>query len=277
MQLPLARIDVTAKHSGIRVLLVGLLLLGALVLTWMPNLDMAAQDYLANALSDNLVVYASARAINALISVIQSIEISVSLGAGVAVNLGEMLDPLNDLIERFSGFVLYSLAGLGLQQLALVASSSLFSKALLTIFLVVGFAWWLCGPGQSIPIALRKLLVFFLMLRFVFAVEVGISWMLDKTYFDARQQEAISTLDIARNQLQGIRDQYMEAMEEKGLFKGMWTTAQTIIGSDEQDGIADLAAGAIVQLIVILLIRSILLPLAFIALLAYIFRRVLHE
>ena len=52
---------------------------------------------------------------NGVISVVQSIELSVSLGAGVGVNFGEVLDPLNDLIERFSTLVLYGLAGLGLQ------------------------------------------------------------------------------------------------------------------------------------------------------------------
>jgi hypothetical protein len=66
---------------------VSLALVGTLVLTWLPELDRAAQGYLANALSDNLLIYASARGLNALISVIQSIEISFSLGAGVAVNL----------------------------------------------------------------------------------------------------------------------------------------------------------------------------------------------
>jgi len=276
MQLPfINQAHVNANRSGALVLTLGMLLLGSLVLTWVPNLDLAAQNYLADALSDNLVVYASARAINALISVIQSIEVSVSLGAGVAVNLGEVLDPLNDLIERFSGFVLYGLAGLGLQQLALVASSSFFTKVLLTVFLISGYLCWL--SSASIPSWLKKLLVFFLMLRFAFAVEVGISWVLDKAYFELQQKEAVSTLDIAQKQLQGIRDQYMDAMEEKGLFSGMWATAQTIIGSNDQEGIADLAAAAIVQLIVILLIRSILLPLAFIWMLAYIFKRILHE
>ena len=217
MQLPaIKKLSLTTRYSNALIAVVGVVLIGSLMLTWIPNLDLAAQNYLANALSDNLVVYASARAINALISVIQSIEVSLSLGAGVAVNLGEVLDPLNDLIERFSGFVLYGLAGLGLQQLALVASSSLFTKILLSLFLVAGYIFWIFSA--SIPRSIVKLLLFFLMLRFAFAVEVGISWALDKAYFDVQQQEAISTLDVAQKQLQSIRDQYMDAMEEKGLF-----------------------------------------------------------
>lgn len=266
---------VAANRPMSWVLVLGLSLVLSLTLTWIPYLDAAARNYLTDALSDNLVVYASARAINALISVIQSIEISISLGAGVAVNLGEALDPLNDLIERFSGFVLYGLAGLGLQQLALVASSSMVTKVLLSLFLVLGYLWWLLS--DSVPKAVIRLLLFLLMLRFAFAVEVGVSWALDKAYFDVQQKEAVSTLDIAQERLQNIRDQYMQAMDDKGLFSGIWATAQTIIGTNDQQGIADLAAGAIVQLIVILLIRSILLPLFFVWLLVYIFRHVIHE
>lgn len=265
----------SSDRSTIWTLGLGFALVLALILTWIPALDVAAQEYLANALSDNLVVYATARALNALISVIQSIEVSVSLGAGVAVNLGEALDPLNDLIERFSGFVLYGLAGLGLQQVILVASASTATKIVLSISLVAGYLWWLFNPG--IPSWVKKALVFLLLVRFAFAVEVGVSWSLDKLYFDAQQQEAISTLDVAQSRLQSIRDEYMQAMDDNGLFSGIWTTAQTIIGTDDQQGIADLAAGAIVQLIVIMLIRSILLPIAFVWLLLYAFRRLIPD
>jgi len=255
---------------------VSLALVGTLVLTWVPELDRAAQGYLANALSDNLLIYASARGLNALISVIQSIEISFSLGAGVAVNLGEVLDPLNDLIERFSAFILYGLAGLGLQQLALTASSSIPAKVLLSLALIIGFAWWLVAEN-GLPQWSKKLLIFLLMVRFVFAVEVGVSWVLDKAYFEAQQQEAISTLDIAQIKLESVKEQYLEAVDDRGVFSGIWSTARQIIGSENQDGIADLAAGAIVQLIVIMLVRSILLPLFFVWLMFFLFKRFIPD
>ena len=81
------------------------------------------------------MVYGTARIINALISVIQFVEINLSLGAGIAVNLGEALDPLNDLIERFSGFVLYGLAGLSIQQIALSASTSTAAKIVTSLLI----------------------------------------------------------------------------------------------------------------------------------------------
>ena len=261
----------TTKSTSL-IIGLGLVMAVALCLTWVPQLDRLASDYLTASITDNLVIYATARTINGLISVIQSIEISVSLGAGMAVNLGEVLDPLNDLIERFSGFVLYALAGLGLQQLVLAVSSSVLTKILTSLVLVGGFLIWL--SRNSMPSWFKQLLFLFILVRFAFVVEVGFAWVLDKTYFDDQQQQAVSNLDIARDKLQGVRDQYEEVMSRKGVFSGLWSSAGNIFAADDQSGIADLAAGAIVQLIVIMLVRSILLPLGFMWFVVFLFRRV---
>ena len=123
--------------------LVGIPVLLVVVLNWLPDIDAAAAEYLDQSLADSLVIYGSARALNAIISVPQSVHISISLGAGVGLNLGEALDPLNDLIERFSGFVLYGLAAIGLQKLVLAATSSLVMKIIATILIIAGYLVWL--------------------------------------------------------------------------------------------------------------------------------------
>ncbi len=249
----------------------GLGLLVALILCWLPNIDLAAENYLAGLMSDNLLVYGTARIINALISVIQSVEISLSLGAGIAVNLGEALDPLNDLIERFSGFVLYGLAALGIQQIALTASTSLVTKLAASLVFVSGFLLWF--KNGTIANWLKRLIVIFILARFAFVVEVGLGWSLDKLYFNDQQQIAVTTLNSTEQQLQEIRDRYVNAADDNSIFTNVWESARGIIGADDQQGIADVAAGAIVQLIVILFLRSILLPLGFFWLLLHLLRK----
>jgi hypothetical protein len=241
----------------------GLILL--LALTWLPNFDEAADDYLGHALADNLVIYASARTINAVISVIQSIEVSLSMGAGLALHPGEALDPLNDLIERFSGFVLYGLAALGLQQVVLIASSSLLAKVVTSIA-VLGLAVCVL-VGQHVSSTFKRLICLLLLVRFALLIEVGISWGLDQLYFNQQQTQALSSLDLARDRLQGVRAGYMRGIQEQGFFGGAKETLRAIMGTDEEQGITDLAAGAIIQLIVIMLIKSLLLPLGFVWLL----------
>jgi hypothetical protein len=241
----------------------GLAMLSAL--TWLPDFDEAADDYLSHALTDNLVIYASARTINAVISVIQSVEVSMSLGAGIALHPGEALDPLNDLIERFSGFVLYALAALGLQQVVLFASSSLLVKIFVSAA-ALGLAVCVI-VGQRVNKIFKRLICLLLLVRFALLIEVGISWGLDQLYFNQQQTQALSSLELARDRLQGVRASYMQGIEEHGFFSGAGKTLRAIMGTDEEQGITDLAAVAIIQLIVIMLIKSLLLPLGFVWLL----------
>lgn len=234
----------------------------ALLLNWLPGLDDAAKTYLADAITDNLIIFATARSLNAIISVIQSVELSISLGAGVAVHLGELLDPLNDLIERFSGFVLYGLAGLGLQKLVLVATSSLFMKVVTTLAIVGGLSLWLLKPGSH-P-WLPRLVLLLLLVRFAFVVEVGFIAALDKLYFDAQKEQAHSALQLAQESLSNLSEQYQQEIASKGFVSGTWEAAGNLLGSEEQDGITELTASAVVELIVITLVRGLLLPLLFI-------------
>ena len=50
-----------------------------------------------------------------------------------SVSIGETLDPLNDLIERFSGVMLWGLSSLALQKILITIFSSYPVKILLTI------------------------------------------------------------------------------------------------------------------------------------------------
>ena len=238
----------------------------------MPDLDQRAESYLADAITDNLVIYATARSLNGIISVIQSIELSVSLGAGVGINLGEILDPLNDLIERFSGFILYGLAGLGLQKLVLLATSSLAMKIITTAVLVVMYTLWLWRDILSG--FLTRALLILLLVRFAFVIQVGVVAGLDAIYFDQQKDHAHSILKLAKGNLANLRQKYIGAIAENGLFGGVWETAETLVGNDEQEGVTDLAARAIVELMAITIIRGLLLPLLFVWLLIVSVRRI---
>jgi hypothetical protein len=261
----------TTPSSGTK-WLIGALVVATILLNWIPQLDVLTQKYLETSISDNLVIYATARVVNGVISVIQSIELSLSLGAGVAMHLGEVLDPLNDLIERFSAFVLYGLTALGIQQLVLLASSSTIMKLLTSIMLIAGYIAWL----QQRCTWLANLALVLIVVRFAFVVEVGVSYSLDRLYFSEHQQQAHSTLELARDKLASIKDEYMASSSGSGIFGGVWETAQELLGDGNHHGVTDLAADAIVQLIVIMLIRSIVLPVVFLILVFYASKQLLH-
>ena len=76
---------------------------------WLAPLDAPATEQVEAGLKRALISFAAARALNGVISVAQGTEVSVQpLGVGVTLAPGQLLDPINDLIEQFSNLMLLS-------------------------------------------------------------------------------------------------------------------------------------------------------------------------
>ena len=88
------------------------------VLTLLPVTRAATEAQLESAAGRALAAFAVARALNAVISVVQETEVGFSLGVNITAEPGQVLDPLNDLVERFSLVALTAAAVLGALRLA---------------------------------------------------------------------------------------------------------------------------------------------------------------
>ncbi len=82
--------------------LLAVLLLMMLSVSAFDRLRVAGDEQLAAASNRALATFAIARTINGVISVIQETQVGFSVGVSTTVAPGQLLDPLNDLIERFS-------------------------------------------------------------------------------------------------------------------------------------------------------------------------------
>ena len=98
-------------------------------ISWSPSTFDAATLQIDNSLGNAAIVYGISRGLNAVISVLQSTEVSVVVAT---VTIGEILDPLNDLIERFSDLMTVALGSLALQKLFLELTSTLLFNILIT-------------------------------------------------------------------------------------------------------------------------------------------------
>lgn len=93
-------------------------------------------------------LFATARALNAAVSVLQSSEVSGSVVvAQGTISPGQALDPVNDLVERFSALMLTATVALGGSLLLLQAGDMLGLAVLLPAgLLLTAAALWLGGP-----------------------------------------------------------------------------------------------------------------------------------
>ncbi len=95
-------------------------LLALAALSLHGTLDHFAYDRLAETTTESVGIYALSRSINAGISVLQNAQV----GFGIAVQLGQLLDPINDAVERLSSTMVWAIGSLLLQRLVLEVTST---------------------------------------------------------------------------------------------------------------------------------------------------------
>ena len=88
----------------------------AVTISWTSGLQSQSDEYVTEALQSGAIVYATARGINGVVSFMQGTELSPAF---LTFAVGEFLDPVNDLIERFSGLLMLALGSLSLQKILL--------------------------------------------------------------------------------------------------------------------------------------------------------------
>lgn len=146
-------------------ILASLFMLLVLAGAWLAPLDLPATQQVDAGLKRALISFASARALNAAISVAQGTELSVQpAGVGATFAPGQLLDPVNDLVEQFSTLMLAASVAFGVQKLLIEIGGYWPLSLVLT---VVVLAW----TGQQLwlrraSVWLSRLLVILLMLRF---------------------------------------------------------------------------------------------------------------
>lgn len=109
-----------------------------LAVVWIRPLDTAAQQYTESGLKRAFATFAAARAMNATISVLQSASVNFQIGAGASVQLGAVLEPLDDLVEQFSTIMLAATLSFATQRLLIEVSGAWPVSVLLTALLL---AW----------------------------------------------------------------------------------------------------------------------------------------
>ena len=193
-----------------------LLLLALVACAWFAPLDAPAGEKVDAGLKRALVSFATARALNGVISVAQGTELSLQpAGVGATLAPGQLLDPVNDLVERFSDLMLGASVLFGAQKILLGVGSYWPISTMLTL---AALAWaWLWLRRRPIEPWLSRLLVLALMLRFaVPAVTLGtdLVWQqflaedyrvsqqaIDATTSDAASRDPATQADPAQQSL----------------------------------------------------------------------------
>lgn len=185
-------------------------------------IDHVSKDYAEQALKRALTTYAIARTLNGVISVAQGTEVALEPGGvGVIMTPGQILDPVNDLVERFSSVMLVAASSLGLQIVLLEISSWIG----ITILLLAALSVWLAATWSgrlksSRYVALILRLTFLLaFVRFAVPVVIICTNIVFGTFLLDKHDSAAAELQRTSAQVEHLNSQSEKASspEETGL------------------------------------------------------------
>ena len=257
--------------------LLALIVTTMVVCAWLSPLETSATQTVDEGLKRALVSFATARALNAIISVAQGTEIAVQpAGVGVIFSPGQVLDPVNDLIERFSNLMLTASIAFGVEKVLIGMGAHWLVSLLLTLIALAWVVLYLRQRGS--PGWLSRLLILVLMIRFALPLVVIGSNTLFKHFMEADYRESQGGIEAVSGQLDKLNPPSPASSEETGLidkFKA-WASQQPDFKSryTQLKQAAEQATERIIKLMVIFLLQTLVLPVTLLWILWGVIRKI---
>ncbi|MEA3372802.1 MAG: hypothetical protein U9Q62_03820 [Campylobacterota bacterium] len=280
------------KHlNKIIIVLISTLLV---VMAFISPFDQKGKENVDSSFTQAMVVFGTAKALNGVISLAQGTEVGPP---GVTVSIGEVLDPINDLVEQFSWIMLASMTSLGIQKILMnIVTGTLFDFLFVATLLILNI--WLFyrfkNDNQTRDLFF-KLAIVLVFLRFSIPMMAIIN---EYTYTNFVQQEyniqelgdnitiiSKNVRDINNESLPGSESYKAEQSQNN---KSMWDLISSTYSEytkifqsefykkkiDRYQQAAEKASEHIIQLIIAFVFQTIFFPLIFLFLLYQLIRKV---
>lgn len=211
------------------------------------HVETASMAYLDDTLQKAGAAFLIARALNATLSVMQSFTITPFIGE---LSLGEVLDPINDLVERFSWIMLAVTVSVGIQQLLMEIGISVDLSWLILpalIFLLISLFIKKDQSKYLLRIVAYKLLLFTLLIRFAIPVTGFIGANISTAFLAEKREAAIESLEKAKEKISEISVQEAAKSPKKTVEK---------VQKDSQEIIEQ-----VIKLITLFVFETLLFPI----------------
>lgn len=251
--------------ASLKRIIAPLLLVAILFLSWTSPLDAMSTEQVDAGLKRALVTFATARMLNAVISVAQGTDVAIEpAGIGVKFAPGEILDPINDLVEKFSTLMLFASIAFGIQKILITLGGHSVVSATLSAAVVLWSAWHL--SGRHIPEWCTKLLLITLVLRFaVPLVTVGSNELFQQFLAkDYGQSQTVLESGAANVMNMAALDAQPQTQENRSLLD-RWKEMAPNINVKERlahiQGSAEQWTEKMINLMVVFLLQTLIFPL----------------
>ncbi|MDQ6881227.1 MAG: hypothetical protein M3150_03940 [Pseudomonadota bacterium] len=243
-----------------------LLIVLALAGSWLHPLEAAADRQIDAGLKRALVSFATARALDAVISVAQGTAVSVQpFGVGVNLTIGQVLDPVHQVIGQFASLMLIASVAFGVQKVLLAMGAHWGVSLVLT---GAGLAWVALSlrRGRAVPWVTRLLIVM-LMVRFAIPVVTLGSDLVFEQFLASDYLSSQRLLDRTATEVQVASPAAGTAAGNEGLLDRVksWAGSQSAAWKERFEGIkrtAEQATDHVIKLMVIFMLQTLIMPVA---------------
>ena len=255
---------------------ISILLILVLVLSLALGVDESALEVQDAAFERAMIAFGLAKGLNAVISLIQGTELSFTpVGIGLNFSVGEVLDPFNDMVERFSWVMLLATVSLGIQKILLVLSSKIFIQValILSVGLSLLFIWVKQIKNSLFLSYSLKLFALILLLRFSAIVFIFVSQGLYTSTLQVQYIEASSVIEKTKVELEALQSKnktLVQSQKKEGFFGSVGSKYDKVIESlnisrqlDSLQSSIDKASRNIITLITIFIMQSVMMPVLF--------------
>lgn len=132
------------KLNKIIVLFISFLIIS---LSFFVDIDTKGEKIVEDSLENAIKVFAVAKGLNAAISLAQGTELTPA--GQITITVGEVLDPINDMVEQFSWIMLASITSLGIQKILLNFVTGDIFTALVVICIILLNIWMFSRFGHD--------------------------------------------------------------------------------------------------------------------------------
>ncbi len=265
-----------------------LFIIFALFLNLHQTLDQNGKKYIDKAFNRALITFGLAKSLNGIISLAQGTEVAIQ-PAGIGINLtpGQILDPVNDLVERFSWVMLASSTSLGMQKIFLKMTSWAYFRYFLAALLLITLFVMITGrnSGTVYRVLLRASLAM-IILRFTVPLAGLGNEAIYQIFLQQDYQASNQVLKSTAEDIEILNQQQAEKQPDVGK-KSVWESAREFYRSTSEmldinqriEKYRQAAAESgrhIIDLIVVFVLQTIIIPLGFLFLALQLFKRTLR-
>lgn len=211
------------------------------------EIEQESMAYLDDTLHKAGAAFLVARALNATLSVMQSFTITPFIGE---LSLGEVLDPINDLVERFSLIMLAVTVSIGIQKLLMEIGVSVdMTWVILPALILIWFSFLARTTisRHKLRILAYKLLLFVLLVRFAIPVTGLVGSYISSAFLADKRDAALQTIEASKEKMSKIKMTEVVTSSKE--------TIETIKKDSEE------IVSQIIKLITLFLFETILFPL----------------